>query len=650
MYSNLIKYTVALVLCVNLSIFGQDKVLGQQTAPLISIQEDAGLELRLWPNGQIFWDLSEDAMAWYHPEFVRNLKQAMRLWEEHTQGAVEFIRCGQGYLPCPTKRNGSGDMRDLRILIQSGQGKNHDFCSYGANIDTEVAIKPIAFWGSPNPELPRIVHELGHGIGLWHEQNRIDAPAWLKLKADVWSATESECDSAADANYGQQSTRYQDDDRGWCGITMEEDVPGYEYPVHLNPKKQTLYPLLGNYDYDSAMHYGSGDNWTDFFYNKFNNRENEMSGIPSPRDCSRVLQYYAREVHPGWGYFRHLSHEGGVASMDRPYPYLAPNVKPMGTPAIAFQNEDDFDIFVRGSDQRIYWRKTRDSVPYEWMSLGCCFTSDPAAISFADGRVDVFAVGAETGRLLQRRYSASDDHWSNWIYLSQEQINNGGIKQSTVGVYIGPAVASRGDGMLDVFLVLEDGRIASSSYKDSAWSDWRTHGNGYSVVAQPSAVATDDGRVVVALHLTGGELHETYLLRNVSGKGLVSFKFDPNARGKTLTYSKLAPGTPAALAKRDNPDRPYRVLIVNEHGRLSHRIASKPNFETGPLSVGGWRDIGGIPLLGSGPAVVATGRFSVRIIMNGEDATGSDWHNSSASNVPRKEFIQPGGLWSRAFR
>jgi hypothetical protein len=100
----------------------------------------------------------------------------------------------------------------------------------------------------------------------------------------------------------------------------------------------------------------------------------------------------------------------------------------------------------------------------------------------------------------------------------------------------------------------------------------------------------------------------------------------------------MAHDTPPTLTRRANPENPYRVLITNTEGRVSHRFAE-----------GGWLDIGGIPKPGSGPAAVGTGPYGALILMNGEDAKGCI--HSCDAGAPRPDtVIQPGGLWLRKFQ
>src|SRR5688572_5817846 len=126
-------------------------------------------------------------------------------------------------------------------------------------------------------------------------------------------------------------------------------------------------PMLGNYDYDSIMHYGSEDEsghirWTDPHDKTF-----DRSHMPkvSRHDVSRLLQYYARQAQPNWGFFEALATpplDSNVPASPALAPPPSPTgnpVWPRGTPAIAYQSAGNYDIFSRGTDNCVYWKSVR---------------------------------------------------------------------------------------------------------------------------------------------------------------------------------------------------------------------------------------------------------------------------------------------------
>ena len=179
--------------------------------------------------------------------------------------------------------------------------------------------------------------------------------------------------------------------------------------------------------------------------------------------------------------------------LQRRDPYLAPNVTPVGTPAIAFQSAGNYDIFVLGSNDRLYWKAVRNNViPARWESLGCCYGSEPAAISMGDGQIDLFAVNSLTGKLLRKSYRNGE--WGAAAAV-QGGYPTGGIKPTGDFTFLGAAVASRGPDSLEVFVVRSDGRLSVTSLSNGQWTGWTSLGRDYNVTARPAAVAVSATRV-----------------------------------------------------------------------------------------------------------------------------------------------------------
>ena len=89
-----------------------------------------------------------------------------------------------------------------------------------------------------------------------------------------------------------------------------------------------------------------------------------------------------------------------------------------------------------------------------WESLSGQFTASPAAVSWADGRIDVFGRGSDSA-LWWRHYNNSA--WSSWQSLSGQLANT-----------TGPAVSSQHEGQLDVFAIGSDKALWHRSYVTTA--------------------------------------------------------------------------------------------------------------------------------------------------------------------------------------
>ena len=549
------------------------------TAAMATAADD--FQIKLWTNGRIpygFVDLTEDQQ--------RQVRRQMYFWEAESKGYIDFHPCGDS---C------TGSY--LRIRHNAGT-EDGNWCGYsgGGTLGAMPGMNPNGYttlrigndW-TPNT----LLHELGHCLGLWHEHNRDDADNWLF------------------------EIRARD---------------GQEFADEYETRPESLMPLLGNYDYDSVMHYASWTSqlgtsgtlkYTDMLLNTFSRWQ--TSG-PSAKDKSRVFQYYAREHQPNWGFFQSLSKRGSGDTM--PDPYLAFGVWAVGTPAVAYQSSGNWDIVVRGSDNHLYHRAYRRDVPSAWTSIGCCAGSDPSAVSRTSGTMDVAVIGAESGKLI--RISYANGNWGRWHYV-RDGYPSGGIKPAMNGDgFIGPGIASRGAFSLDIFVVGADGVLAVTTLSGDNFGEWRTLGRDYVVTARPAATALSAAQVQLAINERSTNLYEPVV------------NFPPLELSFNLGSLKAvtALNSPPALTLRSDLANPYRVLITNTEGRISHRFKN-----------GSWRDIGGIPTPGTGPSAVAEGAFGARIIMNGEDQTGCVTRciANGLGGPAVIRAIQPGGLWVRKF-
>jgi hypothetical protein len=363
-----------------------------------------------------------------------------------------------------------------------------------------------------------------------------------------------------------------------------------------------------------------------------------------------VLQYQAREYYArfdrDWGLFEPMAAQPAQAH-ELPVPYLdaATRTSAVGSPAIAHESPGNYDVFSLGSDRRIWWKKYRrvqtviayvngkpvlgwrDTVS-AWQSIGCCFASEPSAVSRAPERIDVAAIST-LGEVQRIKYV--DGAWNAPLTL-RGGAPSGGNRYAGNGRYVGPAIASRGADLLDVFVVRADGRLAVTTWRNGNWEAWQTLGalGAYTVTARPAAVGLADDFVQLAINESETRLFEP----GVSfGAGAPAFALGV-ARG---TVQRLAP--PALTDHTGAPDNNrYRVLVTNASGRISIRG-----------EVGAWRDIGGIPQPGTGPAAVGSGDETFLAVINGEDAT-SCRNPFCHPNAPSAgQVIQPGGLWIRRF-
>jgi hypothetical protein len=162
------------------------------------------------------------------------------------------------------------------------------------------------------------------------------------------------------------------------------------------------------------------------------------------------------------------------------------------------------DVFARGTGNKLEhkWRTSGG-----WVSgwdtslgapLGLSLAGDPAAVSWASGRVDVFA-RANDGNLYRKYYNGS---WSNWENLLAPI---GGLTSD-------PDVSSRSSNRLDIFALGLNGVLYQKSWNGTSWSAWVNLGKptAGALNSSPSAVSWDSNRIDVFARGAGNRLYHKW--------------------------------------------------------------------------------------------------------------------------------------------
>lgn len=147
-----------------------------------------------WPNGVLPFKISED----FSSTCEYNIRAAIATWDENTQ--VKFLEI--------TAEN-SARFADYANIIPSHSKVNSSYVGFQGGeqiIEISNSCKKMT-----------IAHEIGHALGLWHEQSRTDRDQYIKI---IWD------------NISSQHL--------------------FNFNQHVKDGKD-----VGEYDYDSVMHYSA---------------------------------------------------------------------------------------------------------------------------------------------------------------------------------------------------------------------------------------------------------------------------------------------------------------------------------------------------------------------------------------------------------
>jgi putative pyrroloquinoline-quinone binding quinoprotein len=135
------------------------------------------------------------------------------------------------------------------------------------------------------------------------------------------------------------------------------------------------------------------------------------------------------------------------------------------------------DVFVRGTDNQLWYRTWNGTTWGPWTPLGGILTSDPSAVSGGANSIDVFVRGTDNG-IWHRHFDGT--MWAPWDPV-------GGIATSA------PDAASWAVGRLDVIVRGTDNGLWHRAWNGTSWGAWDPAG-GYAT-SDPSLVASGTGRI-----------------------------------------------------------------------------------------------------------------------------------------------------------
>ena len=287
---------------------------------------------------------------------------------------------------------------------------------------------------------------------------------------------------------------------------------------------------------------------------------------------------------------------------------VTPQITPASSPAVTAQNANSLDLFVRGSDNALwykYWTGTTWTVA---TSLGGNLTSAPAATSPAAGTIDVFVRGTNGG-LYETTTANNGTSWSGWIPLG------GQLASGT-----GPAADARGPNSLDVFVQGTD-HVLYYTHWNGAWSAWKSLGGV--LTSSPAATSPSTSVIDVFVSSTNGALWSVNSTNN--GTTWNAWK---------SIGGQLASGTgPAADARGPNS---LDVFVQGTNQVLYYTHWNGTTWSA-------WTSLGGVLAAGSSPAATSPGSGQVDISVLG---TGNVlwWKITTNSGVTWSGWMSVGGI------
>ncbi len=328
--------------------------------------------------------------------------------------------------------------------------------------------------------------------------------------------------------------------------------------------------------------------------------------LPTAADISAAIELY--RTSSDWTAFAPL---GRDIDPNQPLQYsLAEDVFAAGSPAVASSGYPQVQVYVLGSDKSVYYKFQDYDPPNavykdwgDWVSLGCCFDGDPAAVSWGYPRMDLFARSV-LGIVQWRSLTPSGQFlmWGEWKELAPLDVT----------VASAPAVTSRGRGSLDLFVRGGDDYLYWSTYDADTWSAWTKLGDR-PIAGKPAVASTHHDRIDVVAAGQDGTLQH-----------LRFFEEDWDLDYVTVDGALEAETSPALAASVGD-------LHLFVHAPQTHHLLERV-FEAG--SWGEWRDLGG-RLQGSPGALGFSAKTHVEVAAQvGDAAQTGIWLRSWPSPRP----------------
>lgn len=177
------------------------------------------------------------------------------------------------------------------------------------------------------------------------------------------------------------------------------------------------------------------------------------------------------------------------------------------------------DVFVKGTDNALWYRTWNGTTWGAWTSLGGVLTSDPSAVSGGANQIDVFARGTDNS-IWHRAWNGTS--WSSWDNAV------GGTATSA------PASASWAIGRIDVVVRGTDNALHHRAWNGTSWGAWDTVGAGGYATSNPGVVAWGANRLDVVVRGTDNAVW------HISGDGTGTWSAWDSLGGNATTGPRIA--------------------------------------------------------------------------------------------------------------
>jgi hypothetical protein len=510
----------------------------------------------------------DDPNQMFSTSYRGAIRAAATAWTRESAGFVTIQECNG---PCPPGRF-------VSVVPGDGDGL--------VNPDDPAPQLPMPVSGSGRVSPHRIAHQWGHVVGLSHTYERADRDRYMGFDPELW------CPASGGAGLPARCA---------AGPAGQEGLPAITTGT------------FGVFDEKSKMNGFHRDGICGA------DEPDDDSGEPTIGDVSAAAELFFG-TRAKWSPFRPI---GRSVSADQPLDYqLATDVDPVGSPAIAAIDYASPEIFVRGTDDRVYGTSRKDLLTADWQpwTMVAEETDNDPAVVFARNATDTLFLAIRSkhdGQILlsARRAGA----WGLWTSLGAPP----------AGAASAPALASESPYVLAVFVRGGDGLIyrlactdadedcTTSASLPDAWTALPAPPSG-TFVGKPAAVWLLDsyGLTVAAVR----DDRTVLMLTNVNTvKGEWQSAGNINA---DLGPTEREPGV--AITPSDTPADPV-FFARNQRGLL----VSDTRLQT-------FFPIGGV--LASAPAAVGlyhqTVRTDVAAIILDHGRPSVWWRYSDGKHVP----------------